>query len=159
MEVASSIEPPTSVDDSEKLFRRVPTDGDYLKQTEAGWRVSSSAFGDKGSRTPSVDRAELCNDDPTHTQSKPSDGVVVLIAREVRAIAPTGRSLVGGEAVPKMIRYKIDVIHRPLLENQAHAQIEPSQPYQTGNVFRKVREALAVLARRRDWLIKPEKMR
>ena len=48
-------------------------------------KVSSAAFSDPLFR-PSVDRAELIHNDPKKAQRNPSDGVVSIVARDVRSI-------------------------------------------------------------------------
>ncbi len=52
------------VTDDETLYRRVPCiEGLYVIQADGSVKVSSAAFSDRSFR-PSVDRAELCHNDP-----------------------------------------------------------------------------------------------
>ena len=80
------IMPKTFVNDNETLYRRVPYGRNlYVVQPDSSIRFSSQAFSDPRYR-PSVDRAELCHHNPTHTQLKPSDGVISLVTHNVRSI-------------------------------------------------------------------------
>ena len=158
MALAADIVPQTTVEDSEELYRRVASGFNYCKKTEDGWHVSASAFGDREQKV-SVDRASLCDNDPTRTQIELADGIALLIAGEVRRISRQGLNPNRNDGEPKLLTYNIDVIHRPTHENPAHTQVEPSPPYKTGNVFKKIREALALLAAKRPWLIEPEEIR
>ena len=56
-------------------------------------------------------------------------------------------------------KYKIDVVPRPLPDNEAHAQIEPSPEYETKSVFRRLRERLAIIASEQEWEIPPVDLR
>ncbi|NJL38902.1 MAG: hypothetical protein HC840_11310 [Leptolyngbyaceae cyanobacterium RM2_2_4] len=147
------------VADNELLYRCIfyrTTDGAKLYQIEDNKAVvSSQAFRDSSS-APSVDRALLCGHNPIHTQKNPEDGVVSLICQEVRLIdSVVQKSLKGKEE----FTYKIDVLPRPLPDNYAHAQIEPTPTYQSKSVFRKLLERLAFLANQRDWEILPWEVR
>jgi len=74
------------VADDEVLYRRVPrVEGLYIIQAGGTIKVSSAAFSDRSFR-PSVNRAELCHNDPGETQGDPSDGVVSVVAGDVRSI-------------------------------------------------------------------------
>ena len=56
------------VADNEILYRRIPCiEGLYVIQADGTVKVSSAAFSDRSFR-PSVDRAELCHNDPKETQ-------------------------------------------------------------------------------------------
>jgi hypothetical protein len=117
--------------------------------------VSSQAFRDASS-SPSVDRASFCGHDPKHTQKNVEDGVISLICQNVRLIdSVVQRDSKGKEE----FKYKIDVFPRPLLNNRAHAQIEPTPAYQNEKIFRKLRERLAFLANQRVWEILPLEFR
>lgn len=117
--------------------------------------VSISAFRD-ASLAPSVDRAILCEYNPTHTQKNLEDGVVSLICQDVRLIdAVVQKDSKGKEE----FTYKIDVLPRPLPNNDAHAQIEPTPAYRSKSVFRKLLERLAFLANQREWEILPWEFR
>lgn len=82
-----------------------------------------------------------------------------MIAGEVRQISRQGLNPNRHDDEPKLVTYNVDVIHRPNVDNPAHTQVEPSPLYKTANVFKKIREALALLAAKRPWLIEPEEIR
>ena len=67
-------------------------------------------------RKPSVDRAIL-RDHPSLSLLSDTDGIVSLIAGQVRAIKSVERPE-GGEVV-----YAVDVVYAPTMENHAHAEI------------------------------------
>ncbi|QLE55977.1 hypothetical protein [Nostoc sp. TCL26-01] len=143
------------VADDEILYRCVFHGLDkYYRIGESGLELSSQSFTDKN-QAPSVDRAKLCNNDPKHTQKNPNDGVVSLIAGEIRSINVSQNDPKGNP----IFDYKIDVYPRPTEDNPSHAQIEPSPDYATKGTFRKVAEKLARLATERinkqSWEIKP----
>ncbi len=122
-------------------------------------RVSSQAFADR-SKAPSVDRAKLCDLNPQWTQKDSKDAVVSLIAGEIRVIDDVvQRDSQGNE----LYAYQIDVCPKPLDDNPAHAQIEPSPEYKNNTPFRKVLERLAFLANQRiseyGWEIEPYELR
>jgi hypothetical protein len=103
---------------------------------------------------PSVDRAKLCNNDPTHTQHEPKDGVISLIARDIRAIGTVEQYDKKGHLE---YTHTIDVIpdpiknQPPLPDNPAHAFAEPE--YRNEKTFRRLKQALA--RSRRGWEIEP----
>lgn len=117
--------------------------------------VSNSAFRD-ADLAPSVDRAVLCQQDPKHTQKSPEDGVVGLISQDVRLIDSVVQKDSKGR---EEFTYKIDILPRPLPDNGAHAQIEPTPAYRSKSVFRKLLERLAFLANQREWEISPWEFR
>lgn len=143
------------VADDEILYRCVFHGlGNCYRIGAFGLELTSQAFTDR-SLAPSVDRAKLCGTDPKHTQKNPHDGVVSLIAGEVRMINVSQNDSKGNP----LFEYKIDVFPRPTEDNPSHAQIEPSPEYQSKNYFRKVTQRLALLAteriKKQGWEIKP----
>jgi len=84
-----------------------------------------------------------------------------LIAAEVRAISSVALDEPIAEA--GRTHYAIDVLARPIFagnpegepENLSHAQIEADPAYRSKSRFRKLKEALALLANNRGWAIKP----
>ncbi len=144
------------VDDVEILYRRIRhVEGLYVVQADGTAKVSSAAFSDPNFR-PSVDRAELFHNDPTKTQRDPSDGVVSIVAGNVRSID----TVVQNDKAGKIIQtFDVDIEHVPILnhptmpDNPAHAEIcmIPSCPNKS--VFRKLSERLAQLANGRPWEI------
>lgn len=143
------------IDNTEALFRVVRNSPgvEYRTLADGTVVVCSSAFNDKA-RQPSVDREKLRND-PRDCAFNPDDGIIKLIAQEVREIdsvkiGPDGE-----------LTYDIDVIHRPLEQtetlpaNPAHAQVEYTPGEMSGSKFKKLKEALAYIANRHAWVIKP----
>lgn len=140
------------VHDDEILFRRVENDKKNFYIHEDGvTRVTYSAFSDS-SKQISVDRAELCNHNPSHTQKRPENGVVQLTAGEVRVIG----NIEHGETKNP---YEFDVIPDPIIghpqleDNLAHALIWPDPEKLSKGAYTKLRHALAFIA---SWLILPE---
>lgn len=140
----------TTVKDDEILYRRVQA-GKKLKvrQPDGTFRVSSQAFRDPNYR-PSVNRAELCDYNPSKVQFEPTDGVVSLVTRDVRAIDSV--ILYGQNRYP-IQSYNIDVEHMPEQNNFAHAEIYMSPATNSQGVFRRLQERLAQLASQREWEI------
>lgn len=147
------------VADDEFLYRCVfyrTSDGTKTYKVESGQvYVSISAFRDS-SLAPSVDRAILCEYNPTYTQKNLEDGVVSLICQDVRLIDSVVQKDSKGK---EEFTYKIDVLPRRLPNNDAHAQIEPTPTYRSKSVFRKLLERLAFLANQREWEILPWEFR
>jgi hypothetical protein len=150
------------VDDKEVLYRRVENEEfcfQYDEQTNT-LEVTRHAFNDRFSK-PSVDRAKLCNNDPKWTQWDHEEaGVVCLVAKEVRAIDPPIVSYDNNQH--PINKHEIDVLPDPITEikepgdriNLAHAQIV-STPQAKSGAFNRLKIALADIARKRGWLIKP----
>lgn len=116
-------------------------------------RVSSTAFRDS-SQAPSVDLARLCGRDPRYAQKNPEDGVVYLVCQQIRMIDDfVQRDSKGRD----QFTYNLDVVYRPLPDNPAHAQIEPSPKYSSKSVFRRLQERLAYIVNSTNdaWLITP----
>jgi len=147
------------VADDELLYRCVfytTSDGSKNYKLEGSQVVvSSQAFRDIFS-SPSVDRAIFCSYNPTYTQKNVEDGVISLICQSVRLIDDVVQR---DSKENEEFKYKIDVFPRPLLDNEAHAQIEPTPAYRNKNIFRKLRERLAFLANQRSWEILPWEFR
>ena len=139
------------ITNEEILYRCVFHERNCYQIIDNTAEVSTLAFTDKN-KQPSVDRANLCNYDPSHTQKNDQDAVVSLITENVRAIKIVQNDPKGNPEFP----YKIDVIYRPLDENVAHAQIEPSPEYRNRTPFKKLLERLAYLAK---WEISPYELR
>lgn len=154
----------THVDDAEQLIRRVPAVGGCFKSI-APIELSSTAFNDR-SHKPSVDRLRMkaSSDD---CKLQPTDGLVMLIAGEVRAIdggivmGANNKPLVDASGNPTGETYRIDVLHRPIeasattKENAAHTQIETT-PAPGRSPFERIKERLARLADTRGWIVEPK---
>jgi len=136
-----------AVEDGEDLRRRfqkahIADDG----------HLSSNAFNCK-QRRPSVDRANL-RPNLRESQFEPTDGLLHLVAAEVRAVCVPREGEVPGD-------YGIDVVERPLTAtdlygpNPSHACIETNPVLANDKRFRRLKIALAILAETRPWLIAP----
>lgn len=136
------------ITNEEILYRCVFYERNCYQIVDNTAKVTSQAFTDR-KRQPSVDRACLCNYEPSYTQRNDQDAVVSLITEKVRLIDEVVQNDPKGN---REFTYKIDVIYRPLDENVAHAQIEPSPEYRNQKPFRKLLERLANLAK---WEIPP----
>ena len=120
------------VADNEILYRRIPCiEGLYVIQADGTVKVSSAAFSDRSFR-PSVDRAELCHNDPKETRHEPLDGVVSVVTRHVRSID----TVVQNDKAGKVIQtFNVEIEHVPILshptlpDNPAHAEIYTIPPY------------------------------
>jgi len=133
----------TTVKDDEILYRRVQAGKNRkVSQPDGTFRLSSQAFGDPNYR-PSVNRAELCGNDPGKVQLDSTDGVVSLVTRDVRAID----SVIQYDKDRPIQSYNIDVEHVPELNNFAHAEIFMSPTTRSQGVFRRLQERLARLAK------------
>lgn len=143
-----------SVGDDEVLFRSVSVKHSQCKRDEAGrWKLSSQAFADR-TQKPSVDRAILCNSDPFFTQKSPKDGVVSVVAVEVRGIKGVTQNDTNGNVV---MTHAFDVIPNPIIpDNPAHALIVSTPDYSKPRVFKKLLERLRYIADRRGWMIEPQ---
>lgn len=115
------------IEDDEELYRR------YSYDSETKGKINSKAFFDRD-RQPSVDRAKLRDFQPALSKWCDTDGVVSLIAGEVRGIL--------------IENHTIDVIYAPILEdpkNLAHSLITIKPK---GNVSKsKQKEAFSTLRR------------
>ncbi len=152
------------VGDEELLYRRVPQGrGLYARTPDGPLAFSSQLFADREKRA-SVDRAKFCNADPAYTQFDPSDGVVSVVASDVRGVT----NLVQYDASQRpVLTFRADVVPDPIppdnMEvippNPAHALIltDPFPP--SKGVYRRLIESLAILATRRGWEIAPQELR
>lgn len=148
--------PVTPINDSEELIRRIPSDSPHYAQPTQGCKLTSTAFNDPN-RQPSVDRRGM-KASLDACKLAPTDGLVCLIAEEVRRL----ELLEYDNGKPTGSKHTIDVLHRPveagnpqgLAENSAHSQIETT-PAISGSRFNKLKEALARLAEKRGWLVEP----
>lgn len=150
---------PGHVNDDEELYRRIQSDPCLFSRQPNGLpRFSASAFNDRNNE-PSVDRASICNNNPSHTQLAVTDGVISLYAGEVRAIEPILQRDEKGKEV--INRHKIDVKadpindHPSLADNPAHAKIYAQPAFANRSVFMKLKERLAKLVSDRPWTIGP----
>ncbi len=131
------------VGDDEVLYRRIPQGMNlYTVLPDATVKLNSQAFSDRWLR-PSVDRALLCQHDPTHTQRDPTDGVVSIVTIDVRQIKDVLQNDPHGNLIQIFI---VDVVPAPIVpDNLAHAQIQTDPTSENKAVFRKLIERLARL--------------
>ena len=99
---------------------------------------------------PSVDRALLRNCNPEAAKLSQNDGIICLLAKEVR----DEKIIINNPQ--DVTEYKLDVKPDPLQNNAAHAIIVSSPPYKNKNAFEKTKIKLAFLASKRGWLIEPQ---
>lgn len=131
------------------LYRRVKHGRNQVKVKDGQVRPSSQAFtGHKPKFRISVDRAELCDKDPAHTQQDTSDYICSVVAGEVRSIDAVIQNSPKGKEIR---RHNIDIEYTPNPEadpeNDAHADIYPHPELANKQVFRKLQERLALMAR------------
>lgn len=149
--------PVGDVENEDELYRRVPNAPGMYSLVDGKLRFSSTAFNDR-TQKPSVDRAKL-RGSPNETKLAVTDGVISLVALEIRAISIENVDAAEGEPP----QYSVDVIPRPipvnnpdgLPENRAHAQVETTPLLASPSRFKKLKEALAILASNREWAIEP----
>ena len=140
--------------DEENLYRRIPNFRDNIWWEDGKIRLSSSAFNDRYKK-PSVNRKALLPN-PSETQENPSDGVVFLIAVAIRSIAGMVSKNDRGKVVETN---KMDVVSDPIInhpelpDNPAHALIVSDPDGIGGESFKRLKEALAFLVLRENWLI------
>ena len=139
--------------DEEVLYRCVKH-GRNLKvmQPDGTFKITAQAFADPYHR-PSVNRATLCNNDPKSVQFEPEDGVVSVIAYDVRLIDSVVQKDSKGTIVQTFI---VDVEHVPETKNYSHAEIFIDPASQSRGVVHRLMERLAYLANQRPWEIEME---
>ena len=143
-----------SIRDDEELYRRVrintkdPGDKDrYSINNAREVTIHSTAFFDRN-RQPSVDRAKLREFNPVLSQEDETDGIISLIAGDVRAIP--------------IEAHTVDVIYDPTPMNPAHSQITITPEGTVSNTkqkqaFSTLRRALALLATQKGWTLEPKR--
>jgi hypothetical protein len=141
-----------SIRDDEELYRRVRINTKnvndtkrYSDNTTGPVEIYATAFFDR-SKQPSVDRAKLRGFNPTLSQIDETDGIVSLIAGEIRAIP--------------IQDHAVNIIHDPTSKNPAHSQITITLEGDISNTkrnkaFRTLRKALAILATEKGWTLEP----
>lgn len=146
----------TYVEDVEVVFRSVPDEPTMFKVETGGRpRFSSSAFNDRD-RRPSVDRASLTDGQPASSCQSPQSGVVSIIVARARAIQ-TVKTLDSKQCL--VFTHDVDVVHVPLSENYAHAEIQTSPALVNDSVFKRLKEALCRLADVQGWEYPPASQR
>ena len=141
------------IQDDENLYRRVrintknPNDENRYRYNDLGEvEILPTAFFDRNNQ-PSVDRAKLRGFNPASSQIDETDGIVSLIASEVRAIP--------------IENHTVDVIYDPISGNCAHSQITITSEGTVSKskqkeAFRTLRYALVWLATEKGWTLEPK---
>lgn len=115
----------------------------YVDWTDEGPRIGVNAFLATNFRV-SVDRAELCGHDPSHTQCDDTDYICSLLTGDVRDTTTVWKGPGKGENKPTT--YEIDVEHVPEPHNYPHAEICGSPSISQRKPFSKLKERLAFLS-------------
>lgn len=146
-----------SVRDDELLYRSVRSESEVEEYffDRGKLIIRPAAFNDKHKK-PSVDRAELREFDPSLSKLNETDGIVSLIAGDIRAIKKVKTKVEDGN-----VAHAVDVIYDPTPENSAHSQIIVAPEFfGTGSkqksTFKKLRVALATLATENGWTLAPK---
>ena len=141
------------VEGYERLYRSV-----RLRDVEFGEdgsaRPKLSAFFDRADR-PSVNRATL-GATPSGTREADGDGVLELVADEVRALDAAQRL---NDKKVVLSEHAYEVEPEPIPDNAAHAVVlaVPPMPACPGRLRDKWCEALKRLAWKRGWLLAPNR--
>ena len=143
------------VPDSDDLYRSV-REGEY-RTVDGKVAFSASAFKDRDKK-PSVDMSSV-RTDPRAARKSAEQGVVKLVAGEVRK---SRKIPIYNAKQEQTGEHSIDVIHRPIKDdangepdNPAHCQIECHPTIDNDNRFKRLKEALAAMASKYGWVVKP----
>ncbi len=132
--------------DEEDLYQSASiARGDAFRLPDGTYKISTQCFRDKTLKI-SVNRAIFHGHNPSISKVRSSDGVLVLIAKNVRAISLEHNKLI----------FSVEVAYTPIFEpieesNLAHSEIY-TKPECTKGAFEKLK---ASLARRARWIIEP----
>ena len=145
------------VRDDEELYRRIEGDVESEHYAYKGEKLTirPKSFMDP-CKKPSVDRAELRCHDPSLSRLDETQGVVSLIACDVRAIDEVITRI-----EDRKIVHDVDVDYDPEPGNSAHSKIIVI-PELCGTrskqerVFRSLRTALADIATENGWTLEPQ---
>lgn len=140
-----------AVGDDELLYRRVPDHPAFYAMDDGELRISRNAFQDAG-RQPSVERAICLRHAPVTAMTRPDQGIVCILADEVRALITTSRLDKQGRCVQL---HRLDVVAAPSPRSSAHAVIVARPPLASPSSFTRVRAQLAAIANKRGWLVMP----
>ena len=145
------------VRDDEVLYRSVrgKYGEEYAYDSTGQLKISSEAFRDR-EREPSVDRAVLKEFNPALSKRNDTDGVVSLITADVRAIGTVKTKIQNADTTV----HAVEVIYDPTPENPAHSKIVVIPEFfgsknKQRNVFKLLQLALAELAEKSGWTVKP----
>ena len=143
--------------DVEPLFRAVRDDVQYYSCDTNGVlrKLSASAFNDRDME-PSVDRASLRPGGPSDSRKSDTDGVISLVAREVRSIKAV--VTLDKKAHP-VNNHQVDVVHAPEIDNHSHALVKTAPTVANDSTFKRLKEALCRLAESKGWAFPPHSLR
>ena len=148
------------VQDDEELYRNVRGELEYdeYSYNDAGALIiHSAAFRDRFKK-PSVDRAKLKKFNPRCAKLNETNGIVSLIAADVRSIRGVVTKIDDKDVVP----HTIDIIYDPIPgENCAHSQIVVIPEFfgstnKKNSTFKLLQRLLARLATQNGWTLKPK---
>lgn len=133
--------PDDHVADAELLFRAVRDIGENFQWRDGKLLPTSQAFTHISCKA-SVDRADLCGRDAAYTQRDITDGVLSMVAGEIRGLG------FQHEPPKQPIRtYETDVVPDPVEGNPAHAVVVARPDIGTERtLFRKLKARLTWLA-------------
>jgi hypothetical protein len=148
------------ISDQEELYRSVRSDEIYKEfyYNDVGQLIiTEEAFRDRN-KEPSVDRAKLRGFNPILSKLSETDGIVSLIANDVRSIGDVKTNNDNGESF-----HSVDVVYDPInepIENLAHSQITVEPKFfgsdnKQKKAFKLLRIALARLATKKGWTVEP----
>ena len=145
------------VQDDEELYRNVrggPESMEYSCDDTGKLRIQPGAFRDR-CKKPSVDRAKLIGFNPSRALLDETNGIVSLMAGDVRAITEAVTTTEDGT-----VAHAVDVVYVPTPERRAHAQITVDPEFfgtrsKREKVFKFLQKALARLATRSGWTLDP----
>ena len=146
-----------TISGEEQLYRSVRgeiRDNEYTYDSTGRLKIRSDAFRDRNKK-PSVDRANLREFNPSLSRLNETDGIITLLAADVRAIGDVTTHI-----DERPVSYRVDVEYAPLAQNPAHSQIVVYPEYfgsktKQKNAFYLLRVALARLATKRGWTLEP----
>jgi hypothetical protein len=116
----------------------------YLVRLETGeWRPTKDAFLGGPEFRISVDRAKLRDNDPTPMLQDETDSICRLIVEQVRGIDVGSKMTPTGDEIHP---YTVRVDATPTSWNIAHADIYAHPERATKKAYRRLRDALSVLA-------------
>lgn len=135
------------VQDDEELFHSVSCE-DLALQADGSYVVSLHSFRDRNGQ-PSVDR-KVIREDPAPTKQRPTDGVCLLVAKEIRELD----DVTTAQSKADVVRHEIDVVADPVEGNVAHALVV-ANPAVKSSAKKRLQIALARLANARAWALVP----
>lgn len=145
------------VQDDEELYRNVrggPGSTEYSHDDTGKLIIQPETFRDR-CKKPSVDRTELIEFNPSRALLNETNGIVSLMAGDVRSITDAVTTTEDGT-----VAHAVDVVYVPTPERPAHAQITVNPEFfgsrsKREKVFKFLQKALARLATQSGWTLEP----